>query len=75
MKNVDYGPNIRVLQINADINPGNSGGPLLNRYGQVLGTNTYGVLDAQGIMGAISVSELIAFIEDNNLFTIKYPKN
>lgn len=68
MKNVDYGPEITMLQINADINEGNSGGPLLNRIGQVVGINTYGVLDTQGIFGAISASELKTYIEVNNLF-------
>lgn len=70
MKNVEYGPVITMLQINADINEGNSGGPLLNRMGQVVGINTYGVLDTQGIFGAISASELKAYVEVNNLFQI-----
>ncbi len=70
MKNVDYGPNVKMLQINAEINLGNSGGPLLNDKGEVIGINTYGVLNSQGIFGAISVSELIKFIETNQLFQI-----
>ncbi len=67
MKNVDYGPDIELLQINADINPGNSGGPLLDRSGHVIGINTYGVLESQGIFGAISASELISYAEENNI--------
>lgn len=67
MKNVDYGPDIQLLQINADINEGNSGGPLLNDKGQVVGINTYGVVNAQGIFGAISAAELIEFLKDNGL--------
>lgn len=69
-KAVDYGPDIKLLQINADINSGNSGGPLLNAKGHVIGINSYGALDSQGIFGAISVGELIAFIDDNDLFQI-----
>ena len=67
MNNVDYGPDLQLLQINAEINFGNSGGPLLNNKGEVVGVNTYGVLDSQGIFGAISASELINFMEINNL--------
>lgn len=66
MKNVDYGPEIQLLQINAGINAGNSGGPLLNSNGEVVGINTYGVLDSQGIYGAISATELIEFAGRNN---------
>ncbi|NLT98927.1 MAG: trypsin-like serine protease [Christensenellaceae bacterium] len=68
MKNVDYGPDVQLLQINADINEGNSGGPLLNATGQVGGINTYGVMNAQGIFVAISAEELIEFLKDNGLY-------
>ncbi|MDE2962151.1 MAG: trypsin-like peptidase domain-containing protein [Chloroflexota bacterium] len=30
------------VQTDADINPGNSGGPLIDRYGRVVGVNTFG---------------------------------
>lgn len=37
-----YGPPPE-LQTDADINPGNSGGPLIDRLGNVIGVNTWGV--------------------------------
>lgn len=60
-----YGTPTKILQINAAINSGNSGGPLFNADGKVVGINTYGISDAQGIFGAIDVSELKAFMADN----------
>jgi hypothetical protein len=59
---VDYGPEISILQINADLNPGNSGGPLINGRGQVIGINTLGITDSQGIFGSISVTDLKEFL-------------
>ena len=51
-----YGTPTKILQINAAINSGNSGGPLFNTNGEVVGINTYGINDSQGIFGAIDVS-------------------
>ena len=63
----DYGTPTKLLQINAAINPGNSGGPLFNEKGEVVGINTYGINDSQGIFGAIDVSELKMFLADNSI--------
>lgn len=63
----DYGTPTKLLQINAAINPGNSGGPLFNEKGEVVGINTYGINDSQGIFGAIDVSELKLFLADNSI--------
>ena len=63
----DYGDPVKLLQINAAINSGNSGGPLFNVQGQVIGVNTLGITSAQGVFGAIDVSELRLLLEDNDI--------
>lgn len=45
------------LQIDAAINPGNSGGPLLNRFGEVLGVNTF-KLQGENLNFAVRVEVL-----------------
>lgn len=62
-----YGSSVSILQINAAINSGNSGGPLFNAKGEVVGINTYGINDSQGIFGAIDVCELKSFLADNSI--------
>jgi len=42
----------------APINPGNSGGPLVNSFGEIIGTNTWKLKDADGINVAMSVQLL-----------------
>ena len=61
---------IKILQISVDINSGNSGGPLLNSKGEVLGINAFGVIETQGINGAISTEELMSLVKTYNLFEI-----
>ena len=58
---------VSALQISAAINPGNSGGPLLNAKGQVLGIDTWGIDDSQGIFGAVAISELAELAADNGI--------
>ena len=42
----------------APINPGNSGGPLVNSFGEIIGTNTWKLKGADGINVAMSVQLL-----------------
>ena len=63
----DDGAPVKLLQINAAINAGNSGGPLFNAQGQVIGVNTYGINNAQGVFGAIDISELQILLEENKI--------
>lgn len=65
----EYGEPVTILQMNAAINSGNSGGPLFNASGEVVGINTYGTHDAQGIFGAIDVGELKALLADSHIST------
>lgn len=61
-KSISIGNIMNVLEkqivSTAPINPGNSGGPLVNSFGQVMGTNTWKLRDADGFNVAKSVSLL-----------------
>jgi S1-C subfamily serine protease len=46
-----------LVQTDAAINPGNSGGPLLNRQAEVVGINTAGTTQAQGISFAVAINQ------------------
>lgn len=62
---------VNAYQINAAINPGNSGGPFVNDSGQVIGINSWGVSDAEGINAAIQARELTAVLDQNGIPYIK----
>ena len=59
-----------VIQTDAPINPGNSGGPLLSPDGKVLGINTFGISNAEGLGFALSermVRAALPGFEDDRL--------
>ena len=49
---------VTYIQHDASITNGNSGGPLINVYGEVIGINTWLVVDSQNLNFAVFVSEL-----------------
>ena len=48
-------PDETFLQFDAAMNPGNSGGPLIDKQGNVLGVNTMGIIQAEGLGFAIPI--------------------
>lgn len=54
---------VTYIQTDTALNPGNSGGPLLNSDGLVIGINTFGIDQTQGINFAIAVDENDSFIQ------------
>jgi len=64
---------VNYIQTDASINPGNSGGPLFNEYAQLIGINTMGIRDSQGLNFAIPsrivqerFKELEASLQENS---------
>ncbi|MBO4280913.1 MAG: trypsin-like peptidase domain-containing protein [Lachnospiraceae bacterium] len=49
---------VEYIQITAPISKGNSGGPLVNEFGEVLGVNTFQMVDGQNLNFAVSIKEL-----------------
>src|SRR6266545_721813 len=48
-----------LIQTDAAMNPGNSGGPLINRYGEVLGINSF-ALSGEGLNFASAIDNTCA---------------
>jgi 2-alkenal reductase len=56
----DGGPELlNLIQHDAAINPGNSGGPLVTLNGEVVGINTLGIIDAQGLFFAVPAETVL----------------
>ncbi len=51
-----------VIQTQTPISPGNSGGPLFSDNGRLIGVNTFGDSNAQGVNFAISIEEIRKFL-------------
>ena len=66
--NVDGTP-FNMIQVDASINPGNSGGPLMNLYGEVVGTvsakySNYSNTTVEGLGFAIPINDVQTIITD-----------
>jgi 2-alkenal reductase len=53
-----FGPYTNLIQHDSAINPGNSGGPLIDAHGDVIGVNTLGIPEAQGIFFAVPANSV-----------------
>ena len=59
-----FGLYTNLVQHDAAINPGNSGGPLFNAAGEVVGVNTLGIPQAQGLFFAVPASTVTEVTTD-----------
>ena len=61
----DGGPELlNLIQHDAAINPGNSGGPLVTLAGEVVGINTLGIIDAQGLFFAVPSETVVRVAQE-----------
>lgn len=51
------------IQMSAPINPGSSGGPSLNCFGEVIGINSSGIVQAQNVGYIIPINDLKIFLK------------
>lgn len=57
----------QIIQTQTPINPGNSGGPLFNEKGNLIGVNSFGDSQGQGLNYAVHLEEFRSFIEDGKM--------
>jgi hypothetical protein len=55
-----------VVQTQTPINPGNSGGPLLTDDGKIVGINSFGTRESEGINFAVAAKEIRFFLANPN---------
>tara|TARA_B100000427_G_scaffold257056_1_gene220809 strand:+ start:95 stop:1294 length:1200 start_codon:yes stop_codon:yes gene_type:complete len=63
----DYTVSANTIFTQTPINPGNSGGLLMNAQGEMIGINTWVDESMVGVSGAISIDEVINFIDDSGI--------
>jgi len=61
-----------VIQTQTPINPGNSGGPLFNDKGELIGINTFGTGESEGLNFAVRIDEIEKFIKESKAGKHKY---
>ena len=65
-----------VIQTQTPINPGNSGGPLVNDNAELVGINTFGNTNAQGLNYSVAVSSVFEFFSsEGDTARVAMPKN
>ncbi len=58
---------VECVQHNSAISSGNSGGPLVNSYGEIIGINTFTIVESQNLNFAIFTKELDNLVYDNSM--------
>ena len=56
-----------VIQHQIPISPGNSGGPLLDKYGKLIGVNSYTARDGQNLNFSVEISDVVEFLEQKQI--------
>ena len=58
-----YIDSVNYIQTDTALNPGSSGSPLVNIYGEIIGLNTFGLTDTQGMNFAINLNDIKSYVE------------
>ena len=63
----ESGTGRKLIQTDASLSGGNSGGPLTDSNGSVIGINTYASNLDQNLFYAVSISEMLPMLDQNNI--------